>query len=54
MGNLAGILREFLDPQNRGSKKSGENFGAFFVRKFVSRKKYFVLTSFCRRATLTV
>ena len=31
-----------------------ENFGAFFVRKFVPQKKSFVPTSFCRRATLSV
>ena len=24
MGNLAGILRDFLDPQNKGSNISGE------------------------------
>ena len=29
------------------------NSGAFFVRNFVPRKRYFVPTSFCRRATLT-
>ena len=30
----------------------GENFGACFVSKFVPPKKYFVPTSFCRRAAL--
>ena len=52
VGNFPGI---FSDPQNKGSKISGlrENFGAFFVRKFVARKKSFVQNSLCRRATLT-
>ena len=49
-GNFPGI---FSDPQNKGSKNSGENFGAFFVRKFVARKKSFVQNSLCRRATLS-
>ena len=40
MGNLEGIFRGFFsDPQNKGFKNFGENFGAFFVRKFVARKK---------------
>ena len=43
----------FSDPQNKGSKISGENFGAFFVTKFVARKKSFVQNSLCRHATLT-
>ena len=34
-------------------KKIRENFGAFFGRKFVPRKKYFVQTSFCTTAALT-
>ena len=36
-----GIWRDFLDPQNKGSNISGENFGAFFVRKFVPPKFFF-------------
>ena len=52
------ISREFCgmfsDPQNKGSNTSGTNFGAFFVRKFVPRKKSFVPTRFCRLATLTI
>ena len=32
---------DFSDPQNKGSKKIGEYFGAFFVRKFVAQKKIF-------------
>ena len=55
-GHLAGILPEILQafsgPTKSRLKKIGENFGAFFMRKFVPRKKYFVPTSFCRRATL--
>ena len=30
----------------------GENFGAFYVRKFVAQKNSFVQNSLCRRATL--
>ena len=50
LGNLAGILRDLLDPQKKGSTISEfqEKFGAFYVR---ARKKSFVQTSFCRRAT---
>ena len=41
-GSLAGILRDFSDPQNKGSKFSGKILEHFS----------FVATSFCRLATL--
>ena len=44
----------FFRPTKQRLKRSiREIFGAFFVRKFGPRKKYFVPTSFSRRATLT-
>ena len=42
VGNLAGILRDFFGPTKGRLKDFGENFGAFFVRKFVAPKTYFV------------
>ena len=58
MGDFAGIWRDFLGPINHKMKQRLKNFrkifGAFFVRKFVPRKKSFVPTSFCRRATLNL
>ena len=53
MGNLAGILRDFFGPTKQRLENFRGNFGAFFVREFVPRKKSFVPTSFCRHATLT-
>ena len=41
----------FSDPQNKGSKFSGKLSEHLFVRKLVPRRKYYVPTSFCRRAT---
>ena len=41
MGNLAGILRDFFGPTEERLKNIGENFGAFFVRKFVAQKQIF-------------
>ena len=54
VGNLEGIFWGFFWPTEQRLKKFGENFGAFFVRKFVARKKSFVQNSLCRRATLIV
>ena len=45
-------MRDFFGPTKQRLKKIGENLGAFCVKKFVPRKKSFVPTSFCRRATL--
>ena len=52
MGNLEGIFRGFFLTHRTKAQNFGENFGAFFVRKFVARKKSFVQNSLCRRATL--
>ena len=46
-GYFAGI---FLTNKTKAQTLRG-NFGAFFVRNFVPRKKSFVQTSFCRTAT---
>ena len=54
VGNLEGIFRDFFWPTEQRLKKFGENFGAFFIRRFVARKKSFVQNSLCRRATLTM
>ena len=48
--NIAGFFRTHKIKAQTFQK----NFGAFFVRTFVPRKKYLVPTSFCRRATLAL
>ena len=53
VGNLEGIFRGFFLTHRTRAQKFRGNFGAFFVRKFVARKKSFVQNSLCRRATLT-
>ena len=52
---------DFFRPTEQRLKNFGEIFGAFFVRKFVARKKSFVArkksfvqNSLCRRATLII
>ena len=40
--NLAGILRNFSDPQNKRLKNVRGNFGAFFVRTFVRSSKIII------------
>ena len=51
-GNLARILWDFSDPQNRGSKIRGK-FQSIFGRKFVALPKSFMQNSLCRLSTLT-
>ena len=52
-GKFGGNFRDFFWPTEQRLKNFGENFGAFFVRKFVARKKSSVQNSLCRRAALT-
>ena len=52
VGNLQGISGDFFWPTEQRLKHFGENSGAFFVRKFVARKKSFVQNPLCGRATL--
>ena len=39
MGNLVGILRDFSDPQNKGSNISENILENFIVRKFEKKQK---------------